>query len=132
MASLTPERMSGGFVGRDPFGTFEAMQHLTDPLLDAGLLPEFAVVFDPAASLCERDGAYQLEFSVPGFGKDDITVDVGADRVTIAGTSRLDLRHGAFETTIVLPRTIDPGLVTAQLENGLLTIVVRLAQGPAA
>jgi len=126
MASLIPERMSGGFFGPEPCGTFEAMRQLIDPPLDAASFPGFAC-FDPAVNLTEHDGGYLLECEVPGFGQDDIKVDARADRVTIAGASHLELRHVSFKRTVVLPGVIDPDRVAAKLENDLLTIVLRPA-----
>lgn len=126
MASLIPERMSSGFFGPDPFGTFEAMRNLIDP--PAGTAPPAGFAgFDPPVNLSERDGAYLLECTVPGFGQDDIKVDARADRVTIAGAVRRDPRYVSFMRTVMLPQAIDPDLVAAKLENDLLTIVLRPA-----
>jgi HSP20 family protein len=114
MSSLTPERMSGGLFARDPYRTV--------------LLPVFGGGFEPAVNLYESDGTYTLECAVPGYGKDDITVDARADRVTIAGAYSREIGVHTFARTIVLPEEIDADRVAAKLVDGLLTIVLRASK----
>ena len=77
---------------------------------------------------------------VPGVDKDDLEVEISSKAVRIKGkryarhcsdnaTYRLaELQYGRFERVLFLPAPIDPEIVSAAYQNGLLEI--RLAKQP--
>jgi HSP20 family protein len=77
---------------------------------------------------------------VPGVDKDDLEVEISSKAVRIKGnryarhcsgnaTYRLaELQYGSFERILFLPSPIDPEIVSAAYQNGLLEI--RLAKQP--
>ena len=77
---------------------------------------------------------------VPGVDKDDLEVEISSKAVRIKGnryarhcsgnaTYRLaELQYGSFERILFLPAPIDPEIVSAASQNGLLEI--RLAKQP--
>jgi len=77
---------------------------------------------------------------VPGVDKDDLEVEISSKAVRIKGnrfarhcsgnaTYRLaELQYGRFERILFLPAPIDPEIVSAAYQNGLLEI--RLAKQP--
>ncbi|MBE9544899.1 MAG: Hsp20/alpha crystallin family protein [Proteobacteria bacterium] len=77
---------------------------------------------------------------VPGVDKDDLEVEISSKAVRISGnryarhcsgnaTYRLaELQYGRFERVLFLPAPIDPEIVSAAYQNGLLEI--RLAKQP--
>ncbi len=77
---------------------------------------------------------------VPGVDKDDLEVEISSKAVRIKGrryarhcsansTYRLaELQYGSFERILFLPAPIDPEIVSAAYQNGLLEI--RLAKKP--
>ena len=77
---------------------------------------------------------------VPGVDKDDLEVEISSKAVRIKGnryarhcsgnaTYRLaELQYGSFERILFLPAPIDPEIVSATYQNGLLEI--RLAKQP--
>jgi len=77
---------------------------------------------------------------IPGVDKDDLEVEISSKAVRIKGnryakhcsgnaTYRLaELQYGHFERILFLPAPIDPGVVSAAYQNGLLEI--RLAKQP--
>jgi HSP20 family protein len=77
---------------------------------------------------------------VPGVDKDDLEVEISSKAVRIKGnryarhctgnaTYRLaELQYGHFERILFLPAPIDPEIVSAAYQNGLLEI--RLAKQP--
>ena len=77
---------------------------------------------------------------VPGVDKDDLEVEISSKAVRIKGkrlarhctdnaTYRLaELQYGSFERVLFLPALIDPEIVSAAYQNGLLEI--RLAKQP--
>jgi HSP20 family protein len=77
---------------------------------------------------------------VPGVHKDDLEVEISSKAVRITGkrfarhcsdnaTYRLaEIQYGQFERILFLPALIDPEIVSAAYQNGLLEI--RLAKQP--
>jgi HSP20 family protein len=150
MATQTPEKANGApalqktavaahpfsLFARDPFRSFDAMRQMMDSLLDSRTFPEFTAELEPAVNLYEKDGTYTLECAVPGYKKDDITVEARGDQVTISGAyseektadqnhyHRREIRKGSFTRTVVLPQEVDPEQVAAKLENGMLKIAL--------
>lgn len=122
---------------QDPFRSFESMRQMMDSLFEARGFPGFATDLEPAINLFEKDGTYTVECALPGYKKDDITVEARGDQVTISGSysqektedknryHRHELRHGSFSRTIALPQEVDPDHVTANLENGMLKVTLQ-------
>lgn len=121
---------------RDPFRSFESMRQMMDSLFDSTTLPEFRNALEPAVNLYEKDGTYTLECAVPGYKKDDITVEARGDQVMISGKYSQEkteeqnqyhcreMRQGSFMRTVGLPQEVDPDQVAAKLENGMLRITL--------
>jgi HSP20 family protein len=131
---LAPVRPLNWFA-LDPFRSFDAMRRWMDSFVDFPALPEFAE-FEPAVNVYEKDGVYTVECAVPGYKKDDISVEARGDEVTISGSysresehknhyHRKELRQGSFTRVVELPEEIDPEHVDAKLENGMLKIALR-------
>jgi HSP20 family protein len=90
----------------------------------------------------ERDGQLVILAEVPGMAKDNISVDIDADRVVISGeraeqhdASRGSLyvserRYGHFARAIVLPPGARPDEATASFADGILEIEIPLATQP--
>lgn len=119
----------------DPFRNFETMRRWMDSFVDWPALPEFAE-FEPAVNVYEKDGIYTVDCAVPGYKKDDISIEARGDEVTISGSyaretehknhyHRKELRQGSFTRVVELPEEIDPEHVDAKLENGMLKITLR-------
>ena len=89
----------------------------------------------PAVNLYRKSGAYVVEVAVPGYVKENLTIDVAAHTLAISGKLPVEpngktydtreLRMGSFVRTITLPFEINPELVTANFANGLLTITLQ-------
>ena len=85
IAHATPEIRPLGIARRDPFYGFDAMRNMLDSFLGEPFLPETLVDL-PTVNLYEKNGLYTLECAVPGYTKDDISVEARGDQVTISGT----------------------------------------------
>jgi HSP20 family protein len=92
-------------------------------------------VYVPPIDISEKDGTYTIEAAIPGFRKDDVSIEVDSNQVTISGdvqessddrSSRRysELRRSSFTRTISLPRDVDPDRAKADFQNGMLTITV--------
>jgi HSP20 family protein len=95
--------------------------------------PEFRL---PRVDMIDFDDHLLLRAELPGIKKDDIELSISDDSVTIAVVRdvkkekkeerfyRYELAHGAFERTLDLPKTVDPGKAKAELKDGILEIVL--------
>ena len=84
--------------------------------------------------LYEKDGAYVLEMSVPGYDPKEINVEVTGNTVTISGAHaektetkdvryhRREIRKGAFSRILVLPQDLDPTHIIAKIDKGVLRV----------
>ena len=90
--------------------------------------------FTPVADVEETEDAYLVEIELPGVRREDIDVEVSADRLTVTGErterERIGiLRHrtrtvGRFHYEVTLPGHPDNEGVTAALAEGVLTVRV--------
>ncbi len=97
-------------------------------------------VFPPVNAFTDADSVL-VRAEVPGIAPDRLSVQVEAGRLTISGerpapdygkgsVHRRERQFGRFSRTLQLPPDVDPGQVTAECRNGVLT--VRLAKHAAA
>jgi HSP20 family protein len=94
----------------------------------------------PPMDMNETPEEVVIVAEVPGVDKDDLEVEISSKAVRIKGnrlarhcagnsTYRLaELQYGSFERILFLPAPIDPEIVSAAYQNGLLEI--RLAKQP--
>jgi HSP20 family protein len=94
----------------------------------------------PAADLCETADAYIVTAELPGVPRPQIRIDVHDGQLTVHG--RRDARvaceqyhqvergHGDFSRSFRLPTTIVADGISAELKDGVLTIVVPKGQTP--
>ena len=90
----------------------------------------------PAVNIKERDNAFVLEFSVPGFKKDDFNIELDNDVLTISSEvkasdetkggrfTRKEFSFSAFKRAFTLPETVDGGKINATYESGILKVTV--------
>jgi HSP20 family protein len=88
--------------------------------------------FDPAVDVRANDSEVVFVCDVPGVKEDDLEVTVENHVLTIKGTRRFEGKeneqvmlgraYGAFSRAFTLPEYLDDANLTANLENGVLTI----------
>lgn len=88
----------------------------------------------PAADLCETADAYIVTAELPGVSRQQVRVDYHDGLLALQG--RRDARvaceqyhqvergHGEFSRTFRLPTDVDAERITADLRDGVLTVVV--------
>jgi HSP20 family protein len=89
-------------------------------------------VWTPLMDIEETDDAWIVEAEVPGVKREDINVDIGDGELVVTGEikerertgilRRRTRRVGNFEFRVTLPQGTDPDNVSADLDNGILTI----------
>lgn len=97
----------------------------------------------PLLDLSESQGALEAKLDVPGVSPDDIEIQVSGDTLTICGRHReeeiddstdkryhrAERRSGSFRRTVSLPCTVRGSDVTAEYQDGVLTITLPKSEG---
>ena len=97
----------------------------------------------PPIDVHETAEAYVITAEVPGVRRDDIQIQVSNGMLQLSGVRReiavpceqyhrVERGHGAFSRTFQLPLPVDNDLVTADLRDGVLTVVCPKAADGAA
>jgi HSP20 family protein len=95
----------------------------------------------PPVDLHETDSQYVVTAEVPGLKREDVQIHVQEGRLTLSGSRRegpvaceqfhrIERGHGAFSRTFHLPLPISEDAITADLKDGVLTVVVPKATDP--
>lgn len=137
-SSIASESRGSGF---EIFPELPRFGRLLDAMMNSTLQPEIvaAEVFVPAVDVYEKDGNYVIDTALPGFRKDDISIEVQGNQVTISGQYEesknqndnknkqqrySEIRRATFSRTIVLPREVNPDNSKATFENGVLSVTL--------
>jgi HSP20 family protein len=89
----------------------------------------------PAVDVAEETDKILVKVEVPGMDEKDLRVNFEDGLLTISGERqferkdernyhRIERSYGSFTRTFTLPRTVDPGAITAQYNNGVLEIEI--------
>jgi len=93
-------------------------------------------VWRPAMNAQELEKSFELLFSLPGFEKDDITVSVKKNTLTLSakkadikedeGAKYLarEIAQGSYERDIELPENVDTDKISAEYKSGFLTLSI--------
>ncbi len=90
----------------------------------------------PTAVLSERPDEYELKIEIPGIGKDEAELHVEGKTLTLkthtkyqnpAGFKQVaaEFERQNYAMSADLPELANPATLTAKLENGVLTVVVK-------
>ena len=95
----------------------------------------------PRVDICESDGTYLFKADIPGLNKEDVSVSIAEDMLTIQGDRkreseeirphfhRVERSYGSFSRSFSLPSDADPTSVHARCENGELTVSIAKKAG---
>lgn len=91
-------------------------------------------VFRPAVNIFEKEHQYELVFAVPGFEKNQFSIQIEKGILTISanqeeqketnnnGLLRKEFELKSFKRSFTLDENIDSNAIAARYENGLLTV----------
>jgi len=94
----------------------------------------------PALDVTESDDQYVITLEVPGVAKEDVTVEIHENLMTIRGEKNsereekqeksrwVERRYGSFSRSFTLPSNTDPERIKAAFKDGVLTIEVAKAE----
>lgn len=97
----------------------------------------------PPVDLHETAAEYVLTAELPGLRREDLQIQVRESILTIAGTRRetsgaceqyhrVERGHGSFSRSFQLSLPVDASRITAELQDGVLTVVCPKAEEPGA
>jgi len=90
----------------------------------------------PIVDIYDSEKAIIINAELPGVTKDNITLDVKENILTIKGERksdeevkkenyyRMERCYGTFERSFTLPSTADPAKITANFKDGILRITI--------
>jgi len=122
----------------DPFAGLAELQEEMNRWFDTSLRRlgrgEFYGNFLPAVDVVEEKDNYLVNVELPGLTKDDVSVTLQDNYLTIKGEKKYEAEkkdahyyrrermYGAFSRTIELPSTVDAKKIEAQFKNGVLSV----------
>ena len=137
-----PVLPSTNAMGTNGAGSWDPWRELTDLQARMGQLmqsvfeplEEATRSWRPLADISETDDGYVLEVELPGVKREDISIDVTGNQLTISGEFKekekrgllrsRTRRVGRFEYRTFLPQDVDADKVTASLAEGVLNVSV--------
>ncbi|MEW2921467.1 MULTISPECIES: Hsp20/alpha crystallin family protein [Flavobacteriaceae] len=90
----------------------------------------------PAVNIKDNEKGFELELAVPGMKKDDFTVEVDNDVLTISSEikseneetkenyTRKEFSYSSFKRAFTLPETVDGSKIDAKYEDGILKLTL--------
>jgi HSP20 family protein len=93
-------------------------------------------MLSPAVDLSEDEKSYVVTAELPGVGKDDVTVELNEDVLTIRGEKKsereekkdrshwVERSYGSFVRSFTLPPTAQPEEMKASFKDGVLRIEI--------
>lgn len=132
---------------RRPFENFQTLRRLNSVLDEAFATWPFqqesgsiTSSWYPACDVFEDKEAVKIVAELPGVKPEDVKLSLENNLLTIRGEKkqeaeerservhRYERSYGSFERAFVLPSTVDPDKISAQYDNGILTVVVPKAE----
>lgn len=91
----------------------------------------------PSVNIRDEKDAFELEFSVPGYSKEDFKVELDQNQLTVSGKlqkkeedtkknyTRREFSHSEFQRSFILPEdVVSEDELSAKYENGILNISI--------
>lgn len=132
---------------RRPFENFQTLRRLNSVLDEAFATWPFqqesgsiTSSWYPACDVFEDKEAVKIVAELPGVKPEDVKLSLENNLLTIRGEKkqeaeerservhRYERSYGSFERAFVLPSTVDADKISAQYDNGVLTVVVPKAE----
>jgi HSP20 family protein len=98
--------------------------------------PESRDSWVPSVDILEKDGNLIMRAELPGMTEKQIELKIEGNTLTLKGERKMDNEdkknnyhriessYGSFTRTFRLPDTVDPGRISAEYKNGLLTVTI--------
>jgi HSP20 family protein len=112
-------------------GMLNILDHFFDDELFNWDTPERTVI--PNYDIIEKDGEYLVEFGLAGFTREDVSLNVDNDILTIEGERKVNedtkynrkgTFYGNFKKVFTLPDNVVTDKIDASFQNGILSITI--------
>ena len=92
--------------------------------------------FSPQVDIAESDKEFEIQFHIPGIQKENISIDVKDDRLTVSGERKMsqekteknyhtvESSYGTFSRSFYLPDNVNAEKIDASYKDGVLNIVL--------
>jgi HSP20 family protein len=123
--------------GYNPFAELEELREQFNKVFNSMVeTSNKDLAFIPSVNTREADDAYYIEVDLPGVKKEDISIDINEDILTISGERKVkeehkednfykvESRYGKFERSFTLPEDADSDKIEATSKNGVLEIKI--------
>ena len=119
----------------DPFVELRNLEKRFQNSLDTNLVSNVSS-FTPSVNTREGEYAYHIEIDLPGMKKEDISVDLNNNILTISGERKtknevkkedyykMESSYGKFQRSFSIPENVDIENITANGEDGVLEITI--------
>ena len=119
-------------AARSPFGMYRELSEMFDNLFEESRRE--VTDYIPAVNIGEDRDNFFVEVSAPGYRKEDLTISVEDNMLTISAErkseettedkkfSRREFSYGSFKRAFTLPETVDSDKIRSHYENGVLVI----------
>jgi len=122
---------------RDMMSVRDEMSRVLNEVFGRGASDESAWVsgaWTPPVDIYETDEALVMKAELPGFSKDDISIELKENTLVIKGERkhedevkegnyhRMERSYGAFQRAFMLPMTVDQEKVKASYKDGILEL----------
>ena len=113
---------------------------LMDDLMNYEKLDNDYKKFVPAVNVTESETNFKIDFSVPGFTKEDFSLEVDKGVLMVSGEhkeekkeegenfTRREFRSGSFSRSFNLPEGINEDAIDANYKDGILKITIPKAK----
>lgn len=127
------------FINRLPY-----LGSVTMPLMKTAFttdeMPDTFSLMHAAANITENEKQFEIDLAVPGFSKEDITVDCDSHTLKVSGVKHQedkDIKYhirqfgfSSFSRAFRMPETADMEQVNANYADGILKITIAKLQKP--
>ncbi len=128
-----------------PFSELMNVYDRLNRLFDSDLFADFErerslAHWSPQTDIYETNESYVIKMELPGFKKDELSVEFNDDTLTVKGERkqdnevkkenyhRIERYYGTFQRSFTLPRGIDAKKIDANLKDGILTLEIPKAE----
>jgi HSP20 family protein len=143
-ARTNPKEGNMALMHWDPFRAIRRRDDMGDDFFRDFFRNAGDGALEPAVEVSESDGEVTVKLEVPGVDKDQVSVSVADDVLTVRGEVRKEkeekkknfyrqeIRYGSFERSLKLPTEVEGDRGAAELKNGMLTITLPKSRQPKA
>ncbi|MBU6389604.1 Hsp20 family protein [Patescibacteria group bacterium] len=120
-----------------PWSPLREMREALDELMDETANWQTAgSTIGPAVNITQDGRHLIIELALPGFRKEDLSIEVGEDFLTIAGQTgkaeeetgrqyyRREFAQKSFRRTVSLPALVESAKAEAEMKHGILTVTI--------